>query len=158
MGDPCFWRAPHLSRAHHSCYMLEAVGRTFSAHPKDAITSLFCWLKLTPNFRHFIFSIPIFQEAMGLQVALVGCLSQLLLHNKYKYHSGIQQEVFLTLCLRVSGGGFASDCRSPWSPGAALHNPDLLGPMSCFPHGHSRSRTANSAAQLHSSLCSCHIQ
>ena len=65
---------------------------------------------------------------MGLQVALVGCLHQLLLHNKYKYHSGIQQEVFLTLCLRVSGGGFASDCRSSGHLGQLCITPVFWGP------------------------------
>ena len=59
-------------------------------------------------------------------------LSQLLLRNKGKHHSGIQQEVFLTLRLRVSGGGSASDCRSSGHLGQLCITPIFLGPCRAF--------------------------
>lgn len=84
---------------------------------------------------------------MGLQVDIVGCLSQLLLYNKHTYHSGIQQEVFLTLCLRVSGGWLCFRLQVFGSPTAALHNCYPPGSVSRFSRGHCRSKAASSTAQ-----------
>ena len=95
---------------------------------------------------------------MGLQVALVGCLRQLLLHNKYKYHSGIQQEVFLTLCLRVSGGCFASYCRSSGHLGKLCITPILWGPCHVFLVATAEAGQQTQQHKHLSSLCSCHIQ
>lgn len=95
---------------------------------------------------------------MGLQVALAGCLSQLLLRNEGKHHSGIQQEVFLTLRLRVSGGGSASDCRSSGHLGQLCITPIFLGPCRAFLVA---TAEPGQQAQQHkhlSSLCSWHIQ
>ena len=95
---------------------------------------------------------------MGLQVDIVGCLSQLLLYNKHKYHSGIQQEVFLTLCLRVSGGGFASGYRSSGRPGQLCITAILLGPCHVFLVATAEARQRAQQHKHLSSPCSCHIQ
>ena len=99
---------------------------------------------LLPILGILFFQFPNFRKPWGSKLLLwVVSISYCCIRNTNT--TVIQQEVFLTLCLRVSGGGFASDCRSSGHLGQLCITPVFWGP--CFSRGHSRSRTANSAAQ-----------
>lgn len=93
----------------------------------------FCWHWRTPNvLGNYLFTSN-FREATGLQVAIVGHLSQLLL-----CHSGSRQWVFLTICSRVIRGGFASSYRPTDHPGQLHISLTLPSPCHIFSQGNDR--------------------
>lgn len=109
MGDHASREPPNLSRAHHSCYVLKAAGSSFSSSSQRCYHFL-----LTQTHSQFcVFYFPVhFREAMGLQVVLAGCLSQLLRNLRQNTTVAYNRKYFSPYNSGSVGVGLASDCRS----------------------------------------------